>query len=366
MRVFIGSSTEARRLVEWLTGFIRTEYSGKIDPVPWTVYWHGGYTTIEHLEKIGDETDAAILFFTGDDRTWYRNTERHEPRDNLLFEAGLFFASYGRLRTQILVPSYQEAAKREPVAIPSDLAGLTLNYFPWGDGDPAATGLPASARNVCDRLAALGVRSRRPTRLGVLAAHPSIKEIPTFVGDFRTILNDGVIRLAQDPAVTEIDVLVSYRMGEVARNLHAMCNRPGVRIRICFADMWDAALVGAYQRKYHDREAPYMQEAIKESITRLLGPCKFDLSEDGYLQPIVPDHPPRAHFEISLTSQRITYSFYRVDETCFIVPLDMKRSQDPPPLAWTVSRETAHGIYEHYVGEYANMFSEARRIYFAP
>jgi CAP12/Pycsar effector protein, TIR domain len=363
MRVFIGSSTEAKRLVEWLTKFIRDEYPGKIEPVPWTMYWQGGYTTLEHLEKIAAETDAAILFFTADDKTWYRNTERHEPRDNLIFEAGLFFASHGRFRTQILVPDYKESAEKKAVGIPSDLASLTLNYFPWAEGDLAATGLPGTARNVCERLAKLGVRSRPPTRLGVLAAHPDIKEILTFVGDFRTILNDGVIRLAQDPAVKEVDVLVAYRMGEVARNLHAMCNRPGVQIRVCFADMWDTALVAAYRRKYFDREAPYIQEAIKDSIQRLLGPCAFNSNEAGALHSIMPNQQPEAHFEIVLTSQRITYSFYRIDDTCFIIPLDMKLSQDPPPLAWSFSQETSRGTYEQYVGEFTTMFGEARRIF---
>jgi hypothetical protein len=144
---------------------------------------------------------------------------------------------------------------------------------------------------------------------------------------------------------------------------HAMCDRAGVRIRICFADMWDTALVATYQRKYYDREAPYIQGAIRESIQRLLGHCEFSLGEEGVLRSITPAQAPEAHFEIALTSQRVTYSFYRIDNTCFIVPLDMKSSQDPPPQAWTLSKETADRVFEQYCAEYRTVFNEARRIF---
>jgi predicted nucleotide-binding protein len=63
--------------------------------------WPGGRFTLENLLRFVDNTDAAILFWTADDKTWYRETQRFEPRDNLLFEAGLFIAAHGRDRTQL-------------------------------------------------------------------------------------------------------------------------------------------------------------------------------------------------------------------------------------------------------------------------
>src|SRR5262245_60106131 len=106
MRIFIGSSTEFRRQVESLTAYILRSYSGRLEPVPWTLSWKGGKFPREQLKTFVEETDAAILFLTAEDKTWYRQTERHEPRDNLVFEAGLFFAEHGRERTQLLVPNY--------------------------------------------------------------------------------------------------------------------------------------------------------------------------------------------------------------------------------------------------------------------
>jgi hypothetical protein len=82
-RVFIGSSGEQRKLVEWLTAFIRKNYSDRLEPVPWTIPWPGGRFTFEHLTRVVEETDASILFWTADDKTWYRSAERHEPREFL-------------------------------------------------------------------------------------------------------------------------------------------------------------------------------------------------------------------------------------------------------------------------------------------
>jgi predicted nucleotide-binding protein len=136
-RVFIGSSGEQVRLVEWLTAFIASNYAGRLEPVPWTIPWPGGLFTLEHLLKVVEETDASILFWTADDKTWYRNTERQQPRDNLVFEAGLFLAAHGRDRTQLLLPTYASSDARKDVAVPSDVLGLTWNGFAWSDG-PAA------------------------------------------------------------------------------------------------------------------------------------------------------------------------------------------------------------------------------------
>jgi predicted nucleotide-binding protein len=196
MRVFIGSSKEQVRLVEWLTDFMRSEYRGVLEPVPWTVPWPGGRYTLENLLDFVDETDAAILFWTADDKTWYRDTEHHEPRDNLVFEAGLFIATHGRERTQLMVPSYDPGDSRSKIRVPTDVAGLTYNLYSWKDGPPEATGLPYKARAVCDTLRLLRPRPRTPHALRSLAGHDKVEEIRTFVGDWATIHIEGIARLA--------------------------------------------------------------------------------------------------------------------------------------------------------------------------
>src|ERR1700674_802412 len=363
MRVFIGSSSEQRRLVEWLTAFIRSDYPGKIEPVPWTLPWTGGSFTLENLLRIVDETDAAILFWTADDKTWYRATARQEPRDNLVFEAGLFIAKHGRARTQLMVPRYQPQDPRGKVAIPTDLAGLTWQSYEWADGPAQATGLPLTARTACDQLLILGPRPRRSSSLQHLATLDTVEEVQTLVGTWQTLHTYGIARLAGASTARSIDILAAYRVGEIRRALDDFRDRQDATLRACFANMWDNELLAAYQRKYHDRTADQIRSALKESLEFLIGPC--EIREQGGDHVIVPTSakPPAAKYEIRLTNQRITFSYYRIDDIAFMVPLDMKLAQNPPPLAWVVDRETTPRAFAYYLDEYGRVFAEGLRVF---
>lgn len=366
MRVFIGSSTEARPYVDWITAQIRSVYAGAIEPVPWTVVWQGGNYPLEQLKHFVEDTDAAILFMTPDDRTWYRESERHEPRDNLAFEAGLFFGVHGRDRARLLVPQYP---KNDPearrVALPSDLGGLTVHYFavPTNKVDFAATGLPATLTNVCEQLLALGARRRIPSKLSFLSSDRAVEPVQTFAGSFRDVLNNGVIRLVTEQFPREIDIVVGYRIGEFRRVLTEFRKDPSRRLRVCFANVWDDGLVEMYRRKFYDRDGAYMRAALADSIRGILGPCDIEPNGEGGITITNITDAPVAQLQIALTSQRITYSLYRVDDVIFLVPLDMKLPQDPAPLAWCFARDTSPRTFDQYMSEYEQFFLEAKRVY---
>lgn len=361
MKVFIGSSGEQKRLVDWLTAFIRNEYRGRIEPVPWTVPWPGGQFILENLLDFVEHTDAAILFWTADDKTWYRKTERHEPRDNLIFEAGLFIAAHGRSRTQLMVPVYEDTDARKEVAIPSDVAGMTWNSYAWHDGAVEATGLPNAARVVCDALVALGPRPRPSERFKHLRGFHGVEEVRTFVGDWKTIHINGIARLAEKPDAREIDLLAAYRVGEIRNVIDGFKKRAGAKLRVCFANLFDDSLCEAYRRKYYDRTTQQLRNYLVESIELLLSPCKIEIQNGEIVVTDLKD-PPVAEYDIRLTNQRITFSYYRVNDGSFVVPLDMKRQKDPAPLVWIVDRETSPGAFEAYLREYNTVFQEAIRV----
>jgi hypothetical protein len=362
-RVFIGSSGEQVKLVEWLTAFITSNYAGRLEPVPWTIPWPGGRFTLEHLLKVVEETDASILFWTADDKTWYRNTERQEPRDNLVFEAGLFLAAHGRERTQLLLPKYAATDERKNVAVPSDVLGLTWNGFAWNDGAVEATGLPAAARTVCDQLATIGPRPRWTVAFPTLVNHDRVEAARVFCGEWATINTEVIQRLAGSPAAKEIDMVAAYRLGELRRVLDSYRKRPTSRLRACFSDFWDETLAEAYRRKFYDRDANYMQAAVQESIQGLLGPCELKQNADGHRVVSAVRDPPSGDYDIRLTSQRITFGYYRIDGVVVLVPLDMKRAQNPAPYAWVIDSATAPRTFEHYRYQYDQMFAEAFRVY---
>jgi hypothetical protein len=91
---------------------------------PWTTSFNPGTTTLERLLELTREVDFAVFVFAQDD--WTTNSPQASsvagsgqasPRDNVVFEAGLFGGTLGMRRTFIL---HANGAK-----LPSDLLGLT-------------------------------------------------------------------------------------------------------------------------------------------------------------------------------------------------------------------------------------------------
>ena len=119
-RIFLGSSGKQGKLIQALTR--------GLDDVahvqPWTTSFNPGTTTLERLIELTREVDFAAFVFAHDDWTAKSGPEsdptqtgQASPRDNVVFEAGLFGGVLGMRRTFIL---HANGAK-----LPSDLLGLT-------------------------------------------------------------------------------------------------------------------------------------------------------------------------------------------------------------------------------------------------
>ena len=119
-RIFLGSSSKQTRLLQAMTRGL-----GDIAEVePWTASFNPGTTTLGRLLELTREVDFAAFVFARDDWTSVAtaNVEatapgQASPRDNVVFEAGLFGGVLGMRRTFIL---HANGAK-----LPSDLLGLT-------------------------------------------------------------------------------------------------------------------------------------------------------------------------------------------------------------------------------------------------
>ncbi len=86
------------------------------------VFAAGSYT-LESLEKAIKESDFGLAIMQGDDLTNSRGVEYSAPRDNVIFELGLFMGFLTRQRTLLALPH------GEKVKVASDLQGLTpLEY----------------------------------------------------------------------------------------------------------------------------------------------------------------------------------------------------------------------------------------------
>ena len=152
-RIFLGSSGKQAKLLQALTRGL--EDVARVEP--WTTSFNPGVTTLERLLELTREVDFAAFVFAQDD--WTTNTPSAEPaptpgqaspRDNVVFEAGLFGGVLGMRRTFIL---HASGAK-----LPTDLLGLTCVRY---DGSTSA----AEMKAVCQKLRSAIERAGRAARI---------------------------------------------------------------------------------------------------------------------------------------------------------------------------------------------------------
>jgi hypothetical protein len=110
--------------------------------------------TLESLVGALDDFDFAVLVLTPDDLLTSRDQTTPAPRDNVLFELGLFMGALGRQRTYVLYD------RTSTIKLPSDLAGVSAaTYEPHSNGNLEAA-LGAAATRIEDRVQKLGVRPK--------------------------------------------------------------------------------------------------------------------------------------------------------------------------------------------------------------
>ncbi|HEX4130857.1 MAG TPA: TIR domain-containing protein [Pirellulales bacterium] len=104
--------------------------------------------TMEDLEREIISADFAVAVIMGEDVVRSRKRQAVAPRDNVIFELGLFMGQLGRQRTIMVVP------RGINLKMPSDLLGLNpLSYSP--PTDPKNASLMAAALGpVCTQLKA--------------------------------------------------------------------------------------------------------------------------------------------------------------------------------------------------------------------
>ena len=119
-RIFLGSSGKQEKLLQAMTRGL--EEVAHVDP--WTTSFNPGTSTLERLVELTHEVDFAAFVFARDDWTTPSaaasppaDSGQASPRDNVVFEAGLFGGVLGMRRTFILHASGSK--------LPSDLLGLT-------------------------------------------------------------------------------------------------------------------------------------------------------------------------------------------------------------------------------------------------
>lgn len=123
-RIFLGSSGQQAKLLDSVAHGL----ADVADVEPWTTTFNPGTSTLQRLVDLTHEVDFAAFIFAADDWTAHGDAPgQASPRDNVVFEAGLFGGVIGMRRTFIL---HASGAK-----LPTDLLGLTCVRY--ADTNPA-------------------------------------------------------------------------------------------------------------------------------------------------------------------------------------------------------------------------------------
>lgn len=134
-RIFLGSSGKQAKLLQAITRGLQDV----ADVEPWTTTFNPGRSTLDRLVELSQTVDFAAFVFAQDDWTSAdpAASGQASPRDNVVFEAGLFGGALGIRRTFIV---HAKGSK-----LPTDLLGLTAVRY-----DPAAG--PAEVRAINQKL----------------------------------------------------------------------------------------------------------------------------------------------------------------------------------------------------------------------
>ena len=122
--LFVGCSTEALPVARAIESALDP------DPIGVRVWsddtFEASSFPIESLERELSGVDFAALVLSPDDKVVSRDTESDAPRDNVVFELGLFMGALGHSRTFLVYP------RGIDIKIPTDLEGITAVTYESG------------------------------------------------------------------------------------------------------------------------------------------------------------------------------------------------------------------------------------------
>jgi len=289
-RVFIGSSSEALKVAEAIHQNLEHDCFCEI----WT---HGIFGInkyqLDALLKQASNADYAILVLHPDDITTARGKQRRSPRDNVIFELGLFIGKLGKDKTCFVTP------RGVDVKIPSDLVGITPAAY-----DPTHPNLRAALGPVCTEIkTAIGSNELRKYGL------ERIGFFEEFNGEFEALLKNS----------NELTTFfIHSRRWREMNNEHirSFLKRNKTKLAVLLPNIQNNELFSHIEHNFED--GPQIRGFVIDAY-RYFNNLKKDFGAKVRI------------FDFDFYP---TYSFYRFDKTCILAmyPTTPKK-QSVPTLA---------------------------------
>jgi hypothetical protein len=268
LRIFIGSSSEglpvARAIAELLA-----QHHG-VAPSLWN---EGSFelskTYIESLETELTQAHFAILVLTPDDVVVSREEGSLAPRDNLLFELGLFMGRLGRERCFLV------HEKEQSLKLPSDLLGVRPAGYAVAEGGTLRDALTRPAGLIAQHIRSVGPRAITPadvTKQLELAAAFATRLVGAWWQRFQLQGKESIsfFQIAPDPVTNSVQL-----SGDAYRSDGG------------FEAHWDSVAVrlAVDQRKlYYSWEGTRPRSEKPTELFRGFGEFKFDDAPGIFMQ----------------------------------------------------------------------------------
>lgn len=128
-RLFIGSSFKELPLADKIRGYLQNDFDINIWHNDWNIPGAPVFVVnksfLQDLLKASLQYDFGLMLGTSDDKVVREGKVIMQPRDNILFEFGLFLGRMGTSRCALLV--------EKGIHVPSDLEGTTQAQFERDD-----------------------------------------------------------------------------------------------------------------------------------------------------------------------------------------------------------------------------------------
>jgi hypothetical protein len=229
-RIFIGSSTEGLDVAR----FIQAELNKDFECILWNdgEVFGDNDNYLVSLLKAASMFDFGILLATKDDKTEKREKSFDVPRDNVIFEFGIFIGRLGKNRAFVI--------QEKGIELPSDVLGNQISSFEK-EGGPAQS---ASLRLVIDRFITIIKEKYRQQELGLLPStgiaigcfNNFIKKVCDHLFEEKQIIIDGITFRKFEVQIVLPKRLEHYMMSKaelyyakndfVKINLHVKGSRP--------------------------------------------------------------------------------------------------------------------------------------------
>ncbi|MDE6697174.1 MAG: nucleotide-binding protein [Muribaculaceae bacterium] len=179
-RIFIGSSSEGIKVAERVKAFFDDDFE--------CFLWNDGifkhnHGILETLLTSASLFDFGLMVVTKDDLSDVRGKLEFTPRDNVLFEYGLFLGRVGLDRAYMIC--------EKGVKIPTDLKGINLAFFNTRKST-SKDRTPHATNSLEKELQKLKVTMEEKCKLGYLGLMPSTVIAISYFDNFVKMVSESI------------------------------------------------------------------------------------------------------------------------------------------------------------------------------